>query len=107
MAWNLVHAYLIKNKMFGQVSRYWWREGDICPNCGFICADDSEYVDVGVGSVQVTYEMTCYVCGAEGHMTGEPGGTAWWMMNEDGTYRKLDDHSDEIGEIVGLFAQEG
>jgi hypothetical protein len=46
-----------------------FKPGDNCPVCGEVCDDQSEYVDVGPGYVQVTYDMYCISCGAEGHNT--------------------------------------
>ena len=48
----------------------WYRPGDSCPRCGEIMHDDSEYVDVGVGMVQVTYNQFCHGCGLQAGNAG-------------------------------------
>jgi len=62
---NLTFRYLLAHKMLP-----YFKPGDTCPACGEVCNDLSEYVDVGPGQVQVTYDMDCISCGAQGHNIG-------------------------------------
>jgi hypothetical protein len=41
----------------------WYKPGDNCARCGEVMHDGSEYVDVGVGMVQATYNQFCHGCG--------------------------------------------
>jgi len=68
---NLMLWYLTHNNPEAVPVQYgFFRQGDVCPRCGARCHDESEMVDVGIGSVPVTYEMYCLVCGMEGHNIG-------------------------------------
>lgn len=60
-----------------------YRAGDPCPRCGELMNDDSECIDVGVGSnVQVTYLMNCYGCGLEAGNSGRD--IMYFEWGEDG-----------------------
>lgn len=67
---DMTFWYLTHNNPFAVPCKYGFRQGDDCPVCKARCNDWSEYVDVGVGSVPVTYHMLCEVCGAEGRNSG-------------------------------------
>lgn len=79
---NLLMKYLIDRKM--RPSSY-YEFGDTCPCCGETCCDQSEYVDVGVGMAQVTYDMQCWNCGARGGNVDRD--VKWYVPDDEGGYR--------------------
>jgi hypothetical protein len=76
--------YLTHNNPIEVPYEYGFQQGDRCPKCGARCQDWSEFIDVGVGSVPVTYHMVCLICDAEGRNSGTD--VVWFEPCEESEY---------------------